>query len=290
MGSLFPPLGERPRFAQVYLYDPAEEQLQFRHETHPNLDLDIPALLSTVLREVNPLVQYWRMARERIGGNDQLTIRLRLLDPVQRDPRRYNRPTADEVAAIIVRTEDDNEPIERDVVIQHRDNGQMQFTSQHPPAYMSLRYPFLFPRGEEGWHRQIPLAGIDLATNINLQGRRRPHIEEGGEEGEDDDGQHRGTGGSTRMSQAQYYAFQFQNREGVFSPILHAGRLCQEYVVDGWVCVEASRLNWARTHQAELRADCYNGLQDEMGAGLEPDAHRLGRQIILPSSLAVHDK
>ncbi len=54
------------------------------------------------------------------------------------------------------------------------------------------------------------------------------------------------------MSQAQYYTFQFQNREGVFSPILHAGRLNQEYVVDAWVCVESNRLNWARTHQAEL--------------------------------------
>jgi hypothetical protein len=34
MGSLLPPPGERPRFAQVYLYDSAEEQLQYRHETH----------------------------------------------------------------------------------------------------------------------------------------------------------------------------------------------------------------------------------------------------------------
>src|SRR5204863_7167542 len=60
MGSLLPPPDERPRFVQVYLYDSAEEQLQFRHETHPDLDLEILQLLSTVLRDVNPLVQYWR--------------------------------------------------------------------------------------------------------------------------------------------------------------------------------------------------------------------------------------
>ena len=54
MGSLLPPPGERPCFAQVYMFDSIQEQLQFRHETHPNLDLDVLQLLSTVLREVNP--------------------------------------------------------------------------------------------------------------------------------------------------------------------------------------------------------------------------------------------
>ena len=85
------------------------------------------------------------------------------------------------------------------------------------------------------------------------------------------------------MSQALYYAFQFQNREGVFSPILHAGRLNQEYVVDAWVYVEANHLNWVRTHHEELRADCYNRLQDAMEAELEQDAYRFGHEIILPS-------
>jgi len=100
---------------------------------------------------------------------------------------------------------------------------------------------------------RIPLAGIDLANNVTLQARHRTHIEEGGAESEEeDDTPHRGSGGSTRVSQAQYYAFQFQNREGIFLPILHAGWLCQEYIVDAWVCVESNRLNWARTHQAEL--------------------------------------
>src|SRR5205814_3236206 len=216
--------------AQVYLYDSAEEQLQFRHAIHPNLDLEILQLLTTVLRDINPLVQYWRTARERIADNQQFTIRLTMLDPQENDPRRYNRPTVDEVAVIIVRPEDDNEPFERDIVIQDRDTGRLQNISQHSPRYMSLRYPFLFPHAEEGWHTRIPLTDVDLANNVNLQARRHTRIEL--EEGEDDgvlydDAPHCGRGGSSRVSQAQYYAFQFQNREGVFSSILHAGRLNQ---------------------------------------------------------------
>ena len=71
-----------------------------------------------------------------------------------------------------------------------------------------------------------------------------------------------------RVSQSNYYAFKLQNREGIFSPLLHAGRLCQEFCVDAWVCIEANRLNFARTHQAELYTECYNGLQDAIGQGL----------------------
>ena len=67
-----------------------------------------------------------------------------MLDPQENDPRRYNRPTVDEVAVIIVRPEDDNEPFERDIVIQDRDTGRLQNISQHSPRYMSLLTPFSF--------------------------------------------------------------------------------------------------------------------------------------------------
>ena len=91
-----------------------------------------------------------------------------MLDPQENDSHRYNRPTADEVAVIIVRPEDDNEPFERDIVIQDHDTGRLQNISQHSPRYMSLHYISLFHHGEEGRHTRIPLAGVDLANNVNL--------------------------------------------------------------------------------------------------------------------------
>ena len=118
-----------------------------------------------------------------------------MLDPQGNDPCQYNHPTADKVAVIIVRPEDDNEPFERDIVIQDHDTGRLQYISQHSPCHMSLHYPFLFSRGEEGWHTRIPFAGVDLANNVNLQAHRRMHIEleEGRDEGEpDDDAPHHG--------------------------------------------------------------------------------------------------
>jgi hypothetical protein len=79
---------------------------------------------------------------------------------------------------------------------------------------MSLRYPFLFPYAEEGWHPKIPLSRIDLTNNVNLKAGRRTRVEEEGDESDpDDDAPQHGRGGSTKVSQAQY-AFQFQNRVG----------------------------------------------------------------------------
>ena len=285
MGSLLPPPGETPRFAQVYMFESAQEQLQFRQEIHPYLAVDILELLSTVLQEVNPYVQFWRNAAQRMAENAQLTIRLTMLDPTVRDPRRYNRPAADEVAAIIVQPESDDEPLDRDIIIQHRHTGELQRISQHSPCYMSMRYPLIWLHGEEGWHPLIPLADIHLAENADLHARRRVQINSESDDDDEQDLPRHGRGGSKRVSQSQYHAFQLHKRDGIFSPLLHAGRLCQEYCVDAWVCTEANRLQWVRTNQAKLRADCYNGLQDVIGTGVEEDAHRLGRQIILPSSI-----
>lgn len=52
-----------------------------------------------------------------IAENAQLTIHLILLNPMVRDPCRYNRPIADEVAAIIIRPENDDESLDRDIGI-----------------------------------------------------------------------------------------------------------------------------------------------------------------------------
>src|SRR5437773_7469811 len=116
------------------MFDSAQEQLQLRHETHPNLQLDILQLLSTVLRELNPYVQFWRNAAERIAENAQLTICLMMRNPTVYDPRRYNWSTADEVAAIIVQPENNNEPLDRDIIIQHRDTGELQRISEYSPV------------------------------------------------------------------------------------------------------------------------------------------------------------
>src|SRR5437762_3225828 len=73
-------------------------------------------------------------------------------------------------------------------------------------------------------------------------------------------------------------------RDAELYPLQYAGRLLQEMIIDAWICVESNRLNFQWTNQKQLRADLYSGLQDAVGGGLEENAQRLGRQIILSSS------
>jgi hypothetical protein len=106
----------------------------------------------------------------------------------------------------------------------------------------------LFPRGEEGYHIEIPM---------NTPGGR-----------------------SKKVSQRCYYAFRLQRRPGEPPALLMGGRLLQQYVVDAWASTEQSELNWIRHHQKELRADAYQDLRNAANDGA--DAAGTGQCVILP--------
>jgi hypothetical protein len=59
--------------------------------------------------------------------------------------------------------------------------------------------------------------------------------------------------------------------------------LLQQYIVDAYVAIEQSRLNYLRRNKKKLRADLYQGLQDALEAG-DTDTTTLGTRIVLPSS------
>jgi hypothetical protein len=97
--------------------------LNLRLDRYDGLD---PAILGDVqhaLEQCNPYMQFYINNSQRLHDDLNLTISLRIVNPAERgkDPRRYNRPTADEVAAII--------PIRgastyvRDITLKRRSNG-----------------------------------------------------------------------------------------------------------------------------------------------------------------------
>jgi hypothetical protein len=297
LGALVPPDNERVQYAQVYIYD-GDEMIQAQQGNFGGLQRDILNLLNNLLRQHNPYVTSFKMAYQRTAENPDLRLRLRMVDTRAHDPRRYNRPISDEIAGMIVGDENSERKASRDIVIEHQRNG-FQRVSELNPSYFPLRYPFMFLYGEQGWHAYIPLSRIDIEANPELLARRRNNldadrddneIDDGDDDdGDDDDGDdeggepRHGRGGSTRVSQAQFYNYHFQRR-AEFSPLQYGGRLSQEIIIDAWVCVESSRLNFQRMNQKQLRVDLYSGLRDAIGGGLEENAQRLGQQIILSST------
>ena len=63
-----------------------------------------------------------------------------------------------------------------------------------------------------------------------------------------------GSPGNLCVSVWDYYCYKFQMRPGIFNPILFGKRLFQQFVVDTYVKIESSRLDYIRNNQDSIRA------------------------------------
>ncbi|KAI0061143.1 hypothetical protein BV25DRAFT_1775338, partial [Artomyces pyxidatus] len=250
IGSLLPAEGTPPSYAQLYIYDPQAALDQRMHRNNMTRR-DTMERLQTLLSEHHQYATVYRHAHEILEreGGEEVVIQLHT-DPTQ-DRRRYNLPTADEIAVIIP---DVSQPTNRRDIILRKREGPLRRISDGHPAYAPLHYVLLFPYGTHGWEYDLRLHQPDKAE-------------------------------PARLSQTRFYAYRLQTRPGEFPTILHGGRLLQQYIVDAWASADQSRLSFLRRNQSKLRASLYSGLADAMHAGDENvDLNNLGQRYILPSS------
>ncbi|XP_072054892.1 uncharacterized protein [Arachis hypogaea] len=131
IGSLLPQQSSKPKFAQLYFYD-TENEVQNRinaigmSNQHQAIDHTIVADLTSMLDSHNSLAKCFRYARQRFTEDSTTPLQLRLIKKRNTDGRRYNLPSASEVAALIL----------------HK-------------RYLALQYPLLFPYGEDGFQSDI---------------------------------------------------------------------------------------------------------------------------------------
>ena len=87
-------------------------------------------------------------------------------------------------------------------------------------------------------------------------------------------------------SAMQYYKYRLMPRSGeTFNTIHRMGRLFQQYVVEMYVKIEFSKLQYLRFNQSQLCADLYQGLADAvLSSDGQPDRSLLGKKVILPYS------
>nr|GEV12946.1 ATP-dependent DNA helicase PIF1-like [Tanacetum cinerariifolium] len=98
---------------------------------------------------------------------------------------------------------------------------------------------------------------------------------------EDEEGINIPTGRKT-VTMREYYCYKFQIRP-YHSLILFGGRLFQQFVVDTYVKIETSRLQFCEKNQSTIRVDLYQGIVDCVNAR-EVQSNRLGQIIVLPVS------
>lgn len=96
-----------------------------------------------VLDEVNPYVNQFRQARERLSMAPDEKFHMRIVSTREKDGRTYDTPTASEVAALI--PGDFNlEMDRRDIVLQEKQTGWLKRISEIHPSYLALQYPLIF--------------------------------------------------------------------------------------------------------------------------------------------------
>ncbi|XVF67234.1 hypothetical protein PTKIN_Ptkin10aG0104100 [Pterospermum kingtungense] len=254
IGSLLPVDGETPKFAQLYIYDTANELANIMQpfSTSPGAtkpDEDVVKQLMKMFDETNIIVQAFRMARDRFGDTDYVPVRLRLIG--HRSERQYSDAMSDEVAGLIV-GDVDNLINNRDIIVDHKSLGLQRISDLHP-AFIAMQYPILFPYGEDGFH-------LDIKYQSTTRRRQTK----------------RGC-----VTAREYYAFVIQQRLGQGLSLIKGGKLFHQYVVDAFTSVEGMCLDYVKRNQKKLRSDILQGVFDALARG-DRDADTIGKRIILP--------
>lgn len=194
------------------------------------------------------------------------------------DLRRENRPTGvgvGQIAGFIPDNADgEDDHNKRNVVIRYK-NGRLEYIHDLNPAYDPMRFPILFPLGEPGW-------GLGMEYTTPGNGPTAPVTRRRDHNADDPNGEEltpeQDAGPRRHITMREYAVFNMTWRETDDFRLPRAGKLYQEYLVDSYVKIEASRLSWHRHNQDTIRADLYQ----DVCAG--DNLHDMGRRVVLASS------
>ncbi|XP_050222183.1 uncharacterized protein LOC126672278 [Mercurialis annua] len=86
-----------------------------------------------------------------------------------------------------------------------------------------------------------------------------------------------------KVSCREYYCYNCQIRENGNSLLLLTQRLMQQFVVDMYIKIESTRLDFLRNKQSQIRCELYQGIVDCVKSG-ETRGMQVGKDLILPAS------
>ncbi|XP_074267178.1 uncharacterized protein LOC141590483 [Silene latifolia] len=261
IGSLLPSETARPKFCQLYIFD-TEEEINNRKNVvsfgRPEQFSDeLIALLQGMIDQHNRLAKTFRMARDRFQSAECGEVKLRLIGGRKTDGRTYNLPTASGIAALIVG--DITDAIDQRDIILETQNGTLKRISELHPSYLALQYPLLFPFGEDGFRLGIDHRLTNKASTSKTTSKRN------------------------KLTMRELFAYRIQDRSGERTTFLIAGKVYQQFLVDGYMMVESQQLSYIRNNQQSLRSESYKNLADAVGRGaIDPSS--IGCRIIIPPS------
>lgn len=211
------------------------------------LDEKIVTMLMNMLTVHNEYVRTFKTARELAAEKELECYTVCLFNEVP--DRCYGPPTGGTLGCIVLG--DDCVTNKYDIVV-HSKSGKPQRVRKLHPSYMALQYPLLFPYGENGWSPQLKQSnetGVD-AKNLTVN---------------------------------MYYSYQIHARYSVYSLLLNACRLFQQYLVDAYTCIEQGRLDYFQNNQEQMRSEYITGIYDALSRG-DVEGRHIGKRVLLPPS------
>ena len=248
LGSLLPLPEETPKFLQVYFINTSDDEAKHRCSLNSGVRMNIIQQLQDMLHQSHPYVASFKYALEQMQTPNHKVVINADKRPAGEHIRRFNAPSASEVAIVMVGQQHGK----RDIILKHRDNHLTRIMETHR-AYDSLQYPLLLPRGEDGYN-------FDLRQSDQKTGQKT----------------------DKSVSCLNFYAFHLMVRGDNFNQILRFREVTSQYFVDMYAKMEAERLRYLRSNQKQLRAELYSGLRDAINT--DGNANNVGQRVILPSS------
>ena len=151
--SLIPTDGTPHAFGQIYFLGP-DQQTDRRKTIMSDLSQNLIREILTMLTDCNPFVNRYHHAAHFARNHPDEEFQLVIYLEKNVDRRRYNKPTAQEVAAVIIGADRDILNTNREIRIYSKDpvnNDNFHTIRDDHSAYDPLHYVLMHPFGEHGW-------------------------------------------------------------------------------------------------------------------------------------------
>ncbi|XP_025831529.1 uncharacterized protein LOC112904787 [Agrilus planipennis] len=248
LGALLPLPDADYQFLQIYFMGNSDAEVDKRCAHNPTVKRTIIQELQMFLHQNNNLVNIFKIALDRMPSDSHnIVIRADKI-PAGENTRRFNSPTIDEVAVVIV-----GENLQSRDIVLHRRNNDLKRISETNRTYDALQYPLIFWQGEDGYHFNIKM--VNQLTGVDT---------------------------NKKVSAMNFYSYRLMIREGEVNHILMCRRLFHQFAVDMYVKIETERLTYIRLNQRQLRSEEYIHLRDAINA--DGNVNNVGRMTILPAT------
>ena len=152
--------GAEHKHLELYFYDD-DPSLEHRYrkcrEEHQQKDKEVINQIVDILRG-NPYSEHLR-TMGHVDNLDDYRIALNLDQTLNQ--KTYNTPLTSEVAAVWIEGSEGRGQFSKSVMLHGKDSSRHCIRSYHG-CYNALSYPLFFPRGELGWHSNIPKVGVSM--------------------------------------------------------------------------------------------------------------------------------